>query len=350
MSEQPIPHHRAGGATPAASDGCSASDGGGDSGVRDGAAPTDRPPAAPPARRVRPGWLVLLAASVALGLVVGLVLVHRPGATANAGAQSAGPFAVTNADSVAADPVPVAARPVSAARLAALPQATTWGVIPDAPLDPTPDQVPSGALLSPSATVAIYAAPGGPPIAALPAQQMDGNHQPVGQTSVPVITTAPGWARVLLPAKPNGATGWIDTTDPRIRETTTPYLIRVDREGYRLTLLRAGTRIGQWTVGVGTVRTLDGRTQSVTPTGRTFVIADIQIARPTYSPIILPLGLHSPIYDSYGGGPATVGIHTWTYSSMVYGQPSSHGCIRVPAAALHILSTDVPTGTPVVIS
>src|SRR6266700_1240159 len=167
VSEQPIPHHRAGGATPAASDGCSASDGGGDSGVRDGAAPTDRPPAAPPARRVRPGWLVLLAASVALGLVVGLVLVHRPGATANAGAQSAGPFAVTNADSVAADPVPVAARPV-----------------PDAPLDPTPDQVPSGALLSPSATVAIYAAPGGPPIAALPAQQMDGNHQPVGQTSV----------------------------------------------------------------------------------------------------------------------------------------------------------------------
>jgi L,D-transpeptidase catalytic domain len=342
VSERPIPRHRAG-AAPAVGNGPRVRGGG-----RDGTASTDRPPTSLSVRRVRPGWLGLVAAAVALGLVIGLVLVHRPGDAANAHAGSTGPLDVTNADTSVGDPV--AAQPVSAARLATLPQATTWGVIPDAPLDPSPDQVPSGALISPSATVAVYAAPGGPPIAALPAQQLDGNHQPVGQTSVPVIATTPGWARVLLPTKPNGATGWVDTSNPRISETATPYLIRVDRNHYHLTLLRAGTPIGQWTVGVGMLRTLDGRTQSVTPTGRTFVIADIQIAQPTYSPIILPLGFHSPVYDAYGGGPATVGIHTWTYSSAVYGQPSSHGCVRVPAAALHILSTEVPIGTPVVIS
>lgn len=195
----------------------------------------------------------------------------------------------------------------------------------------------------------VYAAPGGPAIAALPAQQPDANHQPVSPTVVPVIATQPGWARVLLPTKPNGSTGWVDTIDRRVSESITPYVIVVDREHYRLTLLRTGVQIGQWTVGVGVLRSLNGVRQSVTPIGRTFVVADIQLTQPTYSPIILPLGLHSPIYETYGGGPGTVALHTWTYSTAVYGTPSSHGCIRVPADALHILSTQVPIGTPVLI-
>jgi lipoprotein-anchoring transpeptidase ErfK/SrfK len=98
------------------------------------------------------------------------------------------------------------------------------------------------------------------------------------------------------------------------------------------------------------LRSERGVTQSVTPAGRTFVLADIRILNPTYSPVVLPLGVHSPVFDSYGGGPATVGIHTWTPDSSVYGKPSSHGCVRVPPDALQILSTTVPIGTPVLIS
>ena len=62
----------------------------------------------------------------------------------------------------------------------------------------------------------------------------------------------------------------------------------------------------------------------------------------TFSPLILTLGIHSTTLDTYAGGPGTVGIHTWGFTPT--GQPASHGCIRVPAAALPVLA-QVPLGT-----
>jgi lipoprotein-anchoring transpeptidase ErfK/SrfK len=291
--------------------------------------------------------VVVAGGAVVIGLALGLFLRGFAGATATNGHD---PAATTVAAPVAGATPPVPARPVSATQLAALPAATTWGVVPGAPRDPDPSAVPSGELLSPDTTVPVYAAPGGPPIAALPAQQPDGNHHAVGPSTVPVIASTPGWAQVLLPSRPNGSTGWLATSDPHIRPTTSPYLIRIDRARFQLTLLRSGTPIGQWTVAVGVLAPVGGVTQSVTPAGRTSVIADIRVENPTYSPVILPLGTHSPIYDSYGGGPATVGLHTWTPDPTVYGRPVSHGCIRVPPAALQVLSTTVPIGTPVLIT
>jgi lipoprotein-anchoring transpeptidase ErfK/SrfK len=138
--------------------------------------------------------------------------------------------------------------------------------------------------------------------------------------------------------------------NPAIHLSISPYVIRVNRAGYTLTLFRAGKPVGQWTVGIGLVADQHGVRQSVTPAGRTFVLADIRITHPTYSPVILPLGVHSAIYDTYGGGPATVGLHTWTPDPTVYGKPSSRGCVRVPPGALELLSTTVPIGTPVIIS
>ena len=347
MGDRPIPRHRAGGNQPSIPD--------------NGAPGTDdetqqpttaqRPPAAARTRQAGAGWLILVAAAMAVGLIGGLLASGRTDSAAAPVHGKPGPAAAPGATATATaqEVPPVPPQPVSAAQLATLPAATTWGVVTGAPADPTPDQAPSGELVSPDATVPVYASPGGPAIASLPAQQLDGNHQPVGQTSVPVITTQRGWAQVLLPSKPNSSTGWIFTDDPHVSESVTPWLIRVDREHFTLTLERSGAQVGQWTVGVGMLQARDGQTQSVTPAGRTFVIADIKIVHPTYSPIILPLGVHSPIYDEFGGGPATVGLHTWTPSSAVYGQASSNGCIRVPADALAVLSTQVPIGTPVLI-
>ncbi len=52
--------------------------------------------------------------------------------------------------------------------------------------------------------------------------------------------------------------------------------------------------------------------------------------------------------DTYGGGPGTVGVHGWPNPS-VFGRAVSHGCVRVPAAALHVLSL-VPLGSLVLIT
>jgi lipoprotein-anchoring transpeptidase ErfK/SrfK len=57
--------------------------------------------------------------------------------------------------------------------------------------------------------------------------------------------------------------------------------------------------------------------------------------------------MHSARLSSFGGGPGTVGLHGWP-DPAVFGQAISHGCVRVPAAALRVLSR-IPLGTLVVI-
>lgn len=241
--------------------------------------------------------------------------------------------AALTADDAAADIV--APVPVSAADLAALPAATTFTTLTEAPRDPDPTAVPSGTLVHPRQRVPVYRAPGQPAVAALPAQQLGSD------TWVPVIARQTGWAQVLLPTRPQGSTGWLYLDDPHLTTAHTPYRLVVDRERFTLTLLRDGQPVGTWPVGVG-------KPVSPTPAGRTFLLASIREQNPTFSPIVLPLGTHSATYTTYGGGPGTVGIHTWPTDD-VYGQPSSDGCVRVPSRALHILSTTVPIGSAVLI-
>jgi lipoprotein-anchoring transpeptidase ErfK/SrfK len=228
--------------------------------------------------------------------------------------------------------------PVTAAELAKLPSATTYGTTPAAPPDPSPFAVTSGLVVRPLMTVVLYAGPGKPPVAVLPATQLG------GPTWVPVVQTSPGWDRVLLPSKPNGATGWIYTGSAgrsQVDTADSAYLVRISVGARKLSLYDAGQQLGTWTVAVGAPGT-------PTPTGRTFVLALLAPAHPTYSPLILPLGFHSNTLDTYGGGPGTVGLHGWPDVS-VFGQAISHGCVRVPADALTALSR-VPLGSLVVIT
>src|SRR6202044_991336 len=60
---------------------------------------------------------------------------------------------------------------VSATEMARLPMATTFGTTPAAPRDPAPSAAETGIVLHPTATLVVYARPGGPPVAALPATE-----------------------------------------------------------------------------------------------------------------------------------------------------------------------------------
>lgn len=289
-------------------------------------------------RRRRPVlWAVAtLVAAAVVGTGTWAVARTAPAATvsvANTGTPATDP-------STARPPI-VAAQPVSEQALAALPMATTFSTVTVAPKDPSPDQIPSGRLVHPLVTVPAYASPGGPAIAAVPAEQVLGvPAQPAGRTALPVVAEQPGWAEVLLPTRPNDSAAWI-VLDDRVVTEHTPYRIEVDRAHFALTLFKDGAEIGRWTVGIG-------KPQSPTPATRTMILASIQDTHPTFSPIILATGAHSDTYTSYGGGPGTVGLHGWP-SASVFGQPSSDGCVRIPADALQTLSTQVPIGTPVLI-
>jgi lipoprotein-anchoring transpeptidase ErfK/SrfK len=270
-----------------------------------------------------------VAAGAGIAVVAGAVVAAT--ISSNSGAAHGSPPASTGEQIV--QPVRV-----SAAEFAKLPRATTFTSIPAAPLDPPSVAATSGLVVRPLTPQVVYLGPGRPPIAVLPASELG------GPTWVPVVQTSPGWERVLLPSRPNRATGWIYTAGANATQLDTrrsPYLIRIEVAARRLSVLLSGRSLGTWTVAVGQSRT-------PTPTGRTFVMALLAPTHPTYSPLILPLGFHSNTLTTFGGGPGTVGIHGWPNPS-VFGRAVSHGCVRVPKAALTILS-HAPLGTLVLIS
>jgi lipoprotein-anchoring transpeptidase ErfK/SrfK len=235
----------------------------------------------------------------------------------------------------AASPPPVPPWRVSAAQMARLPMATTFRATPAAPRDPAPFAPETGIVLHPATTRVVYARPGGPPVAALPATELG------SPTWVPVVQSQPGWDRVLLPSKPNRSTGWIYLGGGGLQTAYSRYQVEIDLAAYRLTVLDAGRSLGSWTVA-------EGVAGSPTPAGRTFLLASLAPPHPTYSPLILPLGVHSRTLTTYGGGPGTVGLHGWP-DPAVFGHAVSHGCVRVPGAALRALSR-VPLGSPVMIT
>lgn len=223
----------------------------------------------------------------------------------------------------------------SARQTARLPMATTYETTPRAPQDPTPFKPETGIVIHPVTTRAIYARPGGPAVGALPTTELG------SPTWVPVVQSQPGWDRILLPTRPNRSTGWIYLGGGGLQTAYTPYQVDINLRSYRLTILDAGRRLGTWPVA-------EGARGTPTPTGRTFVLASLVPRQPAYTPLILPLGVHSDTLSTFGGGPGTVGLHGWP-DSAVFGHAISHGCVRVPAAALRALSR-VPLGSPVMIS
>jgi lipoprotein-anchoring transpeptidase ErfK/SrfK len=224
---------------------------------------------------------------------------------------------------------------ITGTQLARLPSATTYGTTPAAPQDPAPFAPETGTVVHPSTARVVYARPGGPAVAVLPATELG------SPTWVPVVQSRPSWDLVLLPTRPNRSTGWIYLGGGGLQTAYTPYLIEINLAHFRLTIFDAGRSLGTWTVAQGAPGT-------PTPAGRTFVLALLAPQPVTYSPLILPLGTHSNTLTTYGGGPGTVGLHGWPDPS-VFGHAVSHGCVRVPATALRALSR-IPLGSPVMIT
>lgn len=224
--------------------------------------------------------------------------------------------------------------PLSTATLARLPAATTYTRLHGAPSDPSPYTVTSGLVAHPVRWRVIYASPGGRPLATLPAAELG------GPTWLPVVARRPGWVRVLLPSRPDRATGWLFAGRGLVFRYS-PYLVVVRLAARRLSVTDHGRVLGTWSVAVGAPGT-------PTPVGRTFVLASLADSSDGYGPLMLPLGTHSNTLDTFGGGPGTVALHGWP-DPAVFGHAVSHGCVRVPSAALRVLSR-VPLGTLVLIT
>jgi lipoprotein-anchoring transpeptidase ErfK/SrfK len=225
----------------------------------------------------------------------------------------------------------VAPTTVSQEELTRLPEADTFGTVSGAPTDPRLNGgAVAGKVFHPKQEMIVYASAGGNPVAKLPALQMG------SPTWVPVVSERDGWAEILLPTRPNASAGWVREDSGTYETAQDDYAINVDRATFTLEIMRLGKSVGKWTIGTG-------KPAHPTPSGRAYIIASIAETKNTYSPVVLPLSYHSNSLETFGGGPGTVGLHTWPNDSFV-GKASSDGCIRVPSDALEQL-VRVPLGT-----
>ncbi|MDP8967094.1 MAG: L,D-transpeptidase, partial [Actinomycetota bacterium] len=146
------------------------------------------------------------------------------------------------------------------------------------------------------------------------------------------------WLHIRLPMRPNGQTGWVRRDDLGPLQAVRT-MLRVNRATLRATLYLSGRRVWSSPIGVGAHAT-------PTPAGRFWIRSRLRgvSGSPLYGPYAFGTAAYSVLSDWPGGG--VIGIHGTNQPELIPGRPS-HGCIRVPNAAITRLWRLMPIGTPV---
>jgi hypothetical protein len=146
------------------------------------------------------------------------------------------------------------------------------------------------------------------------------------------------WLQVRVPGRPNGRTGWVPRGAlERLHALTTA--LRIDKARAQATLRRGGRIVWRSPIGHGAPGT-------PTPSGRFWIRErlDNRGGDPVYGPLAFGTSAYSALSEWPGGG--VIGIHGTDQPWLIPGRPS-HGCIRVPNAAIRRLARLMPVGTPV---
>ncbi|TMJ93515.1 MAG: hypothetical protein E6G67_12160 [Actinobacteria bacterium] len=148
------------------------------------------------------------------------------------------------------------------------------------------------------------------------------------------------WYRVRLAAWPNGATGWVRSTD--VKTTRLRARILIDVSQHRLYFYKAGRIVLRSPAAIG-------KPSTPTPLGSFFVTQRFVVSPTTgpYGPRALGISAFSDVLRTWtDGGP--IGIHG-TNERFSIGKPVSHGCVRLPNVRMISLFQRTPLGTPVLI-
>jgi lipoprotein-anchoring transpeptidase ErfK/SrfK len=149
----------------------------------------------------------------------------------------------------------------------------------------------------------------------------------------------PSWLRVLLPVRPNGATGWIRAD--AVTLSSTSYHIDVNLAAHRIVVSDGDRVVDNEPIGVG-------RANTPTPGGGYYLTELLQQPTPDgpYGPYAYGLSGYSNVLHAFNGGTGMVGIHG-TNDPAGLGHDVSHGCIRMSNAGISKLAHLLPLGTPV---
>jgi len=147
------------------------------------------------------------------------------------------------------------------------------------------------------------------------------------------------WARVLLPVRPNGTSGWVKKDDVQL--TQNRFRIQVELSAHQITVWDGANVIIQEPVAIG-------KESTPTPTGRYYTRVLLKAPDPNtvYGPYAYGLSGHSEVLTEFNGGDGELGIHGNNDPS-VLGKSVSAGCIRMSNESITRLAGILPLGTPV---
>jgi len=166
----------------------------------------------------------------------------------------------------------------------------------------------------------------------------------LGTTTVLMVLEGPndGWARVLLPGRPNGAEGWV-RADEMVAFVVEGKVL-IDLSDRTLSYVVGDHEVIATPVGIGSGA-------NPTPTGTFFVTDSVALADPNspWGPHALGLSARSDTVTEYNGADGIIGIHG-TNNPLSIGRAVSLGCVRVANEVITRLHEVVAIGTPVEIT
>ncbi|HWC42806.1 MAG TPA: L,D-transpeptidase [Actinomycetota bacterium] len=183
---------------------------------------------------------------------------------------------------------------------------------------------------------------GGDVVAVFPADLPWGSPTPFLIKEARRTAAGDTWLEVLLPRRPNGASGWI--RDDQVKVKPLSHAVEIDLSTRTASLLRDHRKVRTWRVGIGTAGT-------PTPTGRFYVTVKLrppQISAAAYGAWALGLSGYSEVHQSFGTGDGQIALHG-TYKPWLLGRPVSNGCVRMDNETITMLAETLPLGTPVTI-
>lgn len=166
----------------------------------------------------------------------------------------------------------------------------------------------------------------------------------LGTVTVLGVVNGPddGWVEVMLPVRPNGSTGWIQTDAVSLYVADGEIIVSLsDRE---LVYVVDGVELLRTEVGVGS-------DYNQTPTGHYFVTDSVTLADPNspWGPHALGISARSDTITEFNGGDGIIGIHGTNNPNSI-GDNVSLGCVRVPNDMITALHQLVPIGTRVTVN
>jgi lipoprotein-anchoring transpeptidase ErfK/SrfK len=189
-----------------------------------------------------------------------------------------------------------------------------------------------------SAGATVRRWPGGPAVGTMATTSPLGAHSWSWALST---TRNHRWARIVLPWRPNGQSGWISLAGRTV--TRTAIWVKADLSRRTVTLMKGRGPLVVFKSAIGAPST-------PTPTGR-FSVTDLVATGDPYGPFgwyAFGLSGHQPNLPAGWSGGDQLAIHG-TNNPASIGTAASAGCLRVSAAALGTLKRFLRLGTPVVI-